>query len=84
MIRCMICKALGNIAGSARIDRPAAAIVFISIKDKTERRMNENGKPALPRLRRKTCTAENMTVSGAELQGLRQTISAGSIYSGHG
>jgi hypothetical protein len=46
--------------------------------------MNENRKPVLSWLRRKTHTAENMTVSGAKLQGLRQTISAGKIYSGHG
>jgi len=46
--------------------------------------MDENGKPALSRLRRKTGTAENMTIRDAKLQGLRQTISAGYIYSGHG
>jgi len=51
---------------------------------KTERQMNENGKPALSQLRRKTRITENMTVSSAKLQGLRQTISAGKIYSGHG
>jgi hypothetical protein len=51
--------------------------ILISMHVKTERRMNENRKPALSQLRRKTRAAENMTVSGAKLQGLRQTISAG-------
>jgi len=46
--------------------------------------MDENGKPSLSRLWSKTPAAKEMTVNGAELQGLRQTISAGYIYSGHG
>jgi hypothetical protein len=39
--------------------------------------MDENRKYAMSRMRRKTLTAKDMTVSGGKLQGLRQTISAG-------
>jgi len=46
--------------------------------------MDENRKPALSRLRRKTPAAKDMTVNGSKLQGLRQTISAGYISSEHG
>jgi hypothetical protein len=46
--------------------------------------MDENRNPAMSRLRRKTPAAKDMTVSDAELQGLRQTISAEYISSGHG
>jgi hypothetical protein len=45
--------------------------------------MDENRKSALSRLRRKTPAAKDMTVNGTKLQGLRQTISAGHISSGH-
>jgi hypothetical protein len=51
--------------------------ILISMRIKPERRINENRKPALSQLRRKTRTAQNMTISGSKLQGLWQKMFAG-------